>query len=163
MYALLAATTLATLFWSPPDPSFIEDEWVLTAGRNVHHRADFGHRGLVTLEYRPYRPIGMMRGLSPTFGLGLSPDRTRYAFAGVHKDVHLGQFVVTPSFSPTLFQPHGEDDRHALLQFRTSVEVHALAVGQLRMGVGYSHISNGTLTSRNAGIDAFSLTLRGRF
>ena len=71
--------------------------------------------------------------------------------------------AVVCQFSPVLFQPFGDSDPHARLQFRTAIEVHALPVGSVELGGGYFHISNGTLNRRNADIDALFLSLRLRF
>lgn len=172
MYALLATAVLGSLFFSPADRARSSDEWLISAGRNVQHRGEFGHTGLYTLEYRPAvatpapteapRRLWSMdlQDLRPVFGLGASPDHTRYFYAGWRKELRWGQLRLSPSFSPVLFQPFGQSDPHARLQFRTAIEVHALPLGPAELGGGYFHISNGTLNRRNADIDALFLSLR---
>jgi hypothetical protein len=104
-----------------------------------------------------------LRGLTPVVGAGVSPDQTRFVYAGWRKELRWGSVRLSPSFSPTLYQPFGEDDPHARLQFRTALEAHAWQAGPVELGVGYFHISNGTLTRRNAGIDAAFVSLRAHY
>ncbi|BDI07693.1 hypothetical protein CATMQ487_46630 [Sphaerotilus microaerophilus] len=85
MYAVLAAAIIGSLFWSPADRTHHGDRWLASVGQSLHHRGDAGHPGLVTLEYRPDRPallVGPRSDLKPVLGLGVSPDQTRYLYAG---------------------------------------------------------------------------------
>ncbi len=173
MYALLASAVVGSLLFSPGDRTRAGDEWLISAGRSVKHRGEFGHEGLYTVEYRPgaaavtddpdSRWGRRWRDLHPVFGLGASPDHTLYLYAGWRKELRWGPVRLSPSFSPVLFQPFGDSDPHARLQFRTAIEVHALPVGAVELGGGYFHISNGTLNRSNADIDALFLSLRLRF
>ena len=165
MYAVLAAAIIGSLFWSPADRSYHGDRWLASGGQSLHHRGDAGHQGILTLEYRPDWPaplVGPRSDLKPVLGLGVSPDQTRYLYAGWRKELRWGALQITPSFSPTLFQPFGQDDPHARLQFRTGLEVTGWRLGDVELGAGYFHISNGNLNARNANIDAVFLSLRGR-
>lgn len=169
MYAVFAAAIIGSLFFSPADPARRGDEALLSLGQSIHHRDEAGHRGLVSFEYRPDQrldpplDVGSLRDLRPLLGVGLSPDHTRFLYAGLRKELRWGTFKISPSFAPTLYQPFGQDDPHARLQFRTALELHAAQDGPVQLGGGYFHISNGTLTRRNAAIDALFLSLRLRF
>jgi len=100
MYALLASAVVGSLLFSPGDRTRAGDEWLISAGRSVKHRGEFGHEGLYTVEYRPgaaavtddpdSRWGRRWRDLHPVFGLGASPDHTLYLYAGWRKELRWG-------------------------------------------------------------------------
>ena len=87
-------------------------------------------------------------------------DGNFFAYAGVLADVPAWNFLhLILSFAPG-FSASGTD--HYLgypLIFRSTAEVSFRITDALRLGVGFSHMSNGKLASPNPGVETLSLTL----
>lgn len=107
------------------------------------------------LGYR-WNPVGWR--LRPLVGVMATSHGSTAVSAGIAYDLPIGpQVVVTPSFAPTLYSRGNGLDLGDVLEFRSQLEV-ACRVGQRsRIGVSFSHISNGNLGSTNVGAESLML------
>jgi hypothetical protein len=160
--ATLLATPAAWCADEGAPPAFTAPWWgpeaaVLTVGT-------FGLRA-------PRQPNALLAGLEirggPFFwelrlmsGVLAAADGSAYVYLGVLMDFpanELIHFVV--SFSPGLYHAGFDHNLGLPLIFRSAGEIAFAVTASTRVGVSFSHMSNGTLAKPNGGVETLSLTL----
>jgi hypothetical protein len=89
------------------------------------------------------------------FGAALGTSKgSLFACAGIAYDLFLGdRVVVTPSFAPGLYARGDGIDLGYPLEFRSQIELSYRFPGAARLGLGFSHMSNAHLGSKNPGVE----------
>lgn len=83
-----------------------------------------------------------------------------YGFAGLYLDFEfLGRFVVTPSAAIGLYAKGGARDLGNAVVFRTQIEAAYELTGGRRVGLVFSHLSNGGLARANTGSESILATV----
>ena len=67
-------------------------------------------------------------------------------------------FYLTPSFSPGIYEKGKSKDLDFFLEFKTQVELSIKTNDNSRIGIGFSHISNGRLSLINPGVESLTFT-----
>ena len=107
-----------------------------------------------------YRPAFRCLQLGPWLFFGTGRDREFYAAAGVLMDLRLGpKWVLTPSFGGGYYNAEHGLDLGFDMQFRTALELARRFGRGYRIGVGLSHLSNGSLNDKNPGTETLHLSL----
>ena len=145
----LAAQPLAAHDWFFDDASHL-----LCAGVGTVELFDSGK----ALEWHAeFRPAWHFRHLRPWLFCGTGNHDCFYAALGILIDLRLGdRWLLTPSFGGGYYDSDGFDlGFHA--EFRSGLELtHRFRNGH-RLGVVFTHISNGSLGERNPGTETLGL------
>lgn len=81
-----------------------------------------------------------------------------YFYLGACYDLHLfHRFYLVPAFSPGIYIKGGDKNLGFPLEFRSCLELAYEFPFKGRLGTQAFHISNGSLSSHNPGLNAFSL------
>ena len=122
-------------------------------------RREIPHSMGMELELRPSWRWGVVR---PVAGLLATTGGAAYVYSGVAFEIPLaGSLRLTPAFAPGLVLARGDGDLGHVVEFRSSLEVSFAPDSKVRVGLGFSHISNARLGTRNPGVEV--LTLRFAF
>lgn len=120
-----------------------------------HSVEDFGRIGA---DYR-FREVSRWR-LRPTIGIFGTENDASYIHAGVRRDLYLTrQWAVTLGVDLGAFHD-GHDFRLGNeLELQSSLELSYVHESSERLGIGVSHISNGSVSDDNPGTNAILLLL----
>lgn len=120
-------------------------------------RKEVPHALAIELEIRPPWRWNLVR---PVAGLLTSSTGGAYVYSGFVIEVPLpGGLQLSPGFAPGVVLANGGRDLGSPLEFRSSLEVSFAPMEALRIGVGFSHISNAGLTSHNPGVEVLVLSI----
>jgi hypothetical protein len=112
----------------------------------------------VQLEVRPPWQWGPLR---PTVGALAGSSGGAYLFTGLVLELPLpGGVQVSPGFAPGIVLAQGNRDLGSPIEFRSSIELSGQLVPPLRLGISFSHISNGGLTHHNPGVETLMFGLK---
>jgi lipid A 3-O-deacylase len=122
-------------------------------------RREIPHSVGVEMELRmPWR-WGVVR---PVTGLLTTTGGLAYLYSGIALEIPIaGSWRVTPAFAPGLLLARGDGDLGSPIEFRSSLELSVAPEEKLRLGLGFSHISNARLGTSNPGVEV--LTFRVAF
>jgi hypothetical protein len=96
--------------------------------------------------------------IRPVAGILTSSQGAAFVYSGVAFELDLPAGVrLTPGFAPGVVLSKGEGDLGSLVDFRSSLELSIAAWQRLRIGVAFSHISNGRLGERNPGVEVLEV------
>lgn len=98
-------------------------------------------------------------GLKPIAGVHVTADEAIFGYAGLRRPFRLGhsRWTFTPSFAIGLFEEGDGKDLGGLIEFRSGGDLlFDLPMGG-RVGVGFYHLSNGTLYDDNPGTNSILL------
>jgi lipid A 3-O-deacylase len=133
------------------DPDFLS---VGVGWFDFNHQNDVG--GEFRLEYRSDKKWWIFK---PFVTAAATNHKMSFIGAGVLVDIYLGHdFVLTPSFSPTLWR--GKTDTLDLgnpLEFRSQMELSYRFNNSSRLGLAISHYSNASLSGKNPGTETVSV------
>lgn len=150
-FATLAAAIFAGAVLTA-GPAAAQDPAFLTIGggyfdiiRQDNQAADF------RVEYRSDFELWIAK---PWVGIEATSDQAVYVGAGLLTDIYLGnRFVLTPQAGFGYYHNGDGPDLGYELEFRTGVEFGYRFDNRSRLAVGFSHISNADLGSRNPGTE----------
>ena len=110
------------------------------------------------VEYRPEKSI-IFKQLRPWFGLETTYNGTFWGGGGLLWEFNpIEHIFITPSFGTGLYRRAKEDvDLSHPIQFRSQLEIAYAFKNKNRIGLGFSHTSNGGLTNKNRGVETLSL------
>jgi lipid A 3-O-deacylase len=91
--------------------------------------------------------------IKPFIGFEGTSEGAAYGLAGILADIPIGPLVLTPSFGAGLYSQGNGRDLGSLVEFRSMLELGYRFENDIRVSVGYSHISNANLTELNPGVD----------
>jgi hypothetical protein len=87
-------------------------------------------------------------------------DGNVFVYAGVLADVPVANFLhLILSFAPGVGASGTDHQLGIPLDFRSTAEISVRLTAETRLGVSFSHISNGKLAAPNPGVETLSLTL----
>jgi hypothetical protein len=87
-------------------------------------------------------------------------DGNFFVYAGVLADVPVWEVVhLILSFAPGLGGSGTDHNLGIPLDFRSTAEISVRITAGTRLGVSFSHMSNGSFAAPNPGVETFSLTL----
>jgi len=145
--------------------------FVLVAGASA--RGDGGAVAIATGQYGMRKEIPHSVGMElelrtpwrwtivrPVTGLLTTSGGVVYVYSGIAFEIPItGSWRVTPSFAPGVVLARGDGDLGSAIEFRSSLELSAAPGGSVRVGLGFSHISNAHLGTRNPGVEVLTLRL----
>ena len=95
--------------------------------------------------------------LHPMGGLLATTTGSAFVYSGVAIELELSRhLLLTPGFAPGVVLA-GADDLGSPLEFRSSLELLIAPTERLRVGISFSHLSNGGLGDRNPGVETLML------
>jgi hypothetical protein len=112
-----------------------------------------------SMEYR-FRPLEEWFLVEPTISATLAEDSASYFAAGLARDFWIDEcWVIVPSFAVGLFDDGDHLQLGSELEFRSGIELAYRFENDARLGLGFSHLSNGGLAERNPGTESVMLSL----
>lgn len=107
-------------------------------------------------EYHFGRPFWL---IDPFAGVMVTTEGSLYGYAGLGLDLVIADRVaIVPSAAVGAYNDGGGKDLGHWIEFRTGVEVAYVFDNRSRMGVGFYHLSNAGLGSRNPGVEILQLS-----
>ena len=140
-----------------------EDETIYISGQvgiyNVVRSASDDGEGATayTIEYRDQ--VKLPFRIRPVGSLMITSDDDWYLSVGVMRDVRVADpIILSGSFSAGLFH-YGDKNVNLRndLEFKSKIEAAYEFDNRMRLGVGFSHISNASLGTDNPGTEILSL------
>lgn len=109
-------------------------------------------------EYRPGTDW-LIASLRPWLGAEATTDGTIWGGGGLLYDLQASEKInVTPSLGAGLYTEGSSDlDLGSPIEFRSQIEVSYKIVGETRLGVSISHMSNWGLDDKNPGAESVNL------
>ncbi len=106
------------------------------------------------LEYRVGSARRPFRGVAVAT---LTDDSSLFMGAGVGYQIDLGRrWALTPSFVPGYYRKGGGKELGYALEFRSQIELGYRLATASRVTIAFSHLSNGSLGSRNPGEESLT-------
>ena len=105
-----------------------------------------------------YRPAFRFCHFGPWLFFGSGKDNAFYAALGILVDLELGHnWVLTPSFGAGYYNAVNGMDLGFDAEFRSGIELARRFRNGHRIGLAFSHLSNGSLSNRNPGTETLGL------
>ena len=105
-----------------------------------------------------YRPAFRFCHFGPWLFFGSGKDNAFYAALGVLIHLELGHdWVLTPSFGGGYYDAENGMDLGFDAEFRSGIELARRFRNGHRIGLAFSHLSNGSLSNRNPGTETLGL------
>jgi len=118
-------------------------------------RADVPHALGIELQVRTPWRWTLFR---PVAGLLTSSAGGAYVYTGLAIEIELPLGLqLSPGFAPGIALAGMKRDLGYPIEFRSSLELSVAAGEQLRVGVGFSHVSNARLGDHNPGVEVLVL------
>ena len=115
---------------------------------------DFIERSEPSAEFRvEYRSDLELWHFKPWIGLEVNTDGGLYGGGGLLLDLHLGDFVLTPSAGIGGWSQGNSRDLGQVFEFRTQAELAYQFDNRSRLALYFSHISNAGLSDNNPGTE----------
>jgi len=96
----------------------------------------------------------------PFAGAMVTTDSAFYLYGGILVDLYFGdRIVVTPSFAPGYYERGDGFDLGHRLEFRSAIEIAYRFDNRARLGIGYSHMSNASISDNNPGVETAFIML----
>ncbi len=107
------------------------------------------------IEYRFARPL--VADIKPWAGLEVTTDGALYGAGGLLYDWNFAEnFYLVPSIGAGFYEDGSGKNLGHTLMFRTQFEFQFELEDSSRFSIGYSHISNASLSERNPGTEIIS-------
>lgn len=152
LQAFVAAVTLLAI---GIPPALAEDPgYIVIGGGTWQTLRDQDRTAEFDIAYRsPYR----LWIFKPHFGALVAKDGDVYGYGGLLTDIYWGpHFVTTLSTAVGIYGGNGFD-LGSHVEFRSGIDLAWRFDNSSRLGVGFYHISNAGLTSRNPGSESLLL------
>ncbi len=95
--------------------------------------------------------------VQPLAGITFTSSGAFYGMAGFYFDISLSNNIIfTPSFSAGYFSKGEGHDLAYKIEFRTLFEIFYSFENNSKIGIGFDHISNGSLGKSNPGAESIS-------
>jgi len=119
--------------------------------KEVPHAVGFDLQIRTPWRWTVFRPVG---------GVLTSSGGGTFLYSGVMADFDLPLGLrLSPGFAPSIALARASGDLGFPVEFRSSLELSLAASDRLRVGIGFSHISNARLGERNPGVELLMLVL----
>ena len=101
---------------------------------------------------------GLWDTLKPLAGVSVTTKGSSFAYVGAALDLKLGDsFYITPSVAPGVYAKGNGKDLGHMLELRSQLEAGFMFDDASRLGIAFSHRSNGGLGDNNPGVETLSL------
>ncbi len=142
---LLAPTARATHEWFVQEPPLLSlhigAAGVLDTEQDVYWGAE-------------YRPAFRFCHFGPWLMIGAGRNQEFYSALGVLLNIQLGHgWVLTPAFGGGYYNASSGLDLGFDAEFRSSIELTRCFANGQRIGLGFAHLSNGSLSEHNPGTE----------
>jgi lipid A 3-O-deacylase len=105
-----------------------------------------------------YRPAIRFFHVGPWMSLGTGRNHEIYAAIGVLLNIEIGHgWVLTPSFGAGYYNASSGLDLGFDAEFRSGIELTRHLPNGHRLGLSFSHLSNGSLGEKNPGTETFGI------
>jgi lipid A 3-O-deacylase len=105
-----------------------------------------------------YRPAFRFFHVGPWMSLGSGRHHEVYAAIGVLMNLKIGHgWVLTPSFGGGYYNASSGLDLGFDAEFRSGIELSRPLPNGHRIGLSFSHLSNGSLSENNPGTETFGI------
>ena len=122
----------------------------------LHDGLDWPHG--VALQFR-FRPLRAYR-LRPSLGIEAARDGETLVYVALERDFAAGpRWILTPGLGVGSFRDGAMVELGSSLQFRSALALSYRLQNQWRIGLAFSHLSNGGVAERNPGTEELSLTV----
>ena len=92
--------------------------------------------------------------LTPALGLSVAEDGSFYVYADLKRHFRLSRhWLLTPSLGAGLYEGGDEVDLGHVVEFKSGLELGYEFDNRLRLGLGFFHISNASLSNNNPGTE----------
>ena len=134
---------------------FADDPPLLTLGTGVAEIFDAHQEIYWDTEYRPaFRFLH----IGPWLSFGTGKNHEFYAAVGALINLELGHgWILTPNFGGGYYNAASGLDLGFHAEFRSGIELSRRFANGQRLGLAFSHISNGSLGDRNPGSETLGL------
>jgi hypothetical protein len=106
-----------------------------------------------------YRGLEFTSNLRPMTGLMANTDGAIYFYSGLVCEIALLPFLYfTPSFAPGIYYQSQSKNLDFFLEFRSQFELALILENDVRVGVSFNHISNGSLGVTNPGVESIAIS-----
>ena len=163
MICLLVLLILAGSMWLGAAPACAAHAWfadnppLLVAGTGTAQIFDAHQEIYWDIEYRP---AVRMFHFGPWLSFGTGKNHEFYAAVGVLADLELGRgWVFTPGFGGGYYNAASGLDLGFDAQFRSSLELSRRFRNGSRLGLAFSHVSNGSLGDKNPGTETIGVNV----
>jgi len=117
----------------------------------------------LALEY--FLPTKTRLRLTPALGLSAAEDGSVYIYADLKRHFRLGRhWLITPSLGAGLYDGGDEVDLGHSVEFKSGLELGYEFDNRLRLGLGFFHLSNSSISNNNPGteilVGSISLPMR---
>lgn len=124
---------------------------------NFNQRGPAQHNQISALGHVEVR-LGQKLGfVGPAAGIMANADGGVFGYAGGYVDVRYRQFILTPLLAIGGYRQGNSKDLGGIFQFFLSMTLSYQFTNASRLGIRFSHISNGGLHRRNPGEQALML------
>lgn len=96
--------------------------------------------------------------IKPFVGFMGTTDGAYHGYAGIMLDIPVGNFYITPSFAPGIYERGDGKNIGGPIEFRSQIEVGYKLPNRGRIAVSLDHISNAGIYDRNPGVESVMLT-----
>lgn len=122
----------------------------------LHDGLDWPHGVSLQLRLRPLRAYR----LRPSLGIEAARDGESLVYAAVERDFAAGpRWILTPGLGIGSFRDGATLELGSSLQFRSALALSYRLRNEWRVGLAFSHLSNGGVAERNPGTEELSLTV----
>jgi lipid A 3-O-deacylase len=116
-----------------------------------------GVSGLALSEYRFGDVLWI---IAPFVGVMGTGNGAFYGYGGIGFDINFaGKWVITPAFAVGYFSHGTGIDLGSHCEFRSGAEIDYRFDNLIRLGVGFYHLSNASITKQNPGAELVTLVL----
>tara|TARA_B100000963_G_scaffold36657_1_gene27336 strand:- start:1478 stop:1957 length:480 start_codon:yes stop_codon:yes gene_type:complete len=100
---------------------------------------------------------------TPIFGAMITQENATMVYSGIKGNISLGNFVISPSFSPGYYESGKGKDLGSYLEFKSQINLGWNFGDTSNAGISYSHISNGDFGKRNPGANNIAFTFLKKY
>ena len=100
---------------------------------------------------------------TPIFGAMITQENATMLYSGIKGNISLGNFVISPSFSPGYYESGKGKDLGSYLEFKSQINLGWNFGDTSNAGISYSHISNGDFGKRNPGANNIAFTFLKKY
>jgi len=100
---------------------------------------------------------------TPIFGAMITQENATMVYSGIKGNISVGNFVISPSFSPGYYESGKGKDLGSYLEFKSQINLGWNFGDTSNAGISYSHISNGDFGKRNPGANNIAFTFLKKY
>ena len=101
---------------------------------------------------------GFIGKFTPITGAMITQENAVMVYSGFQGNFSIGNFIISPSFSPGYYESGNGKDLGSYLEFKTQINLGWNFGNSSNAGLSYSHISNADVGLRNPGANNIAFT-----